>query len=107
MPEITNLSPGPRILNVKAGNGQDGLPIVKQATLLPGETKMLDVVDMSHPMIFGMIETGQLAVDAAGKKAAEAEAQTVANNAAIEAEVQRRLDAIMTLQQKPPEPPKK
>lgn len=89
MPEqsITNAAGSARVLNVAAGKDASGKPVVEQATVQPGETLDLDVLDPDDPVFKGMVETGDLIVGPKGSKP-ETEAEK-AERLAAQAETEK------------------
>jgi hypothetical protein len=58
MAKVTNRAPGPRGFNVF---GPDGNPI--QVLLQPGESRELNLVGAAHPVLAGMIRSGELVIE--------------------------------------------
>ena len=66
MPTVTNLAPAPRTFNIvnPANEGLDQKDPKRapplQATLVPGESADLAILDEDHPAFTGMVKTGEI-----------------------------------------------
>ena len=64
MYDVTNNAPGPRTFQARSDTGA-----IYTATLLPGQTQTLDLVDPKHPAIVGMAEAGEIGLKSVKGKA--------------------------------------
>lgn len=62
MQHVTNNATGPRTFQAKdeAGN-------IYTAVIIPGATETLELVDPKHPVVVGMVESGEIVLKPVGK----------------------------------------
>lgn len=70
---VTNKSDGVRTFQVKDGpEDKKGNVPVKTVALAPGESAELDLIKADHPALVGMVESGELVLEASAPVDADA-----------------------------------